>query len=841
MLNTVPYLYINVIAMCCYALMITAFLAAKKSAEIRSFILLLLGFMLWTGGSVLMRLQIFPGVNFWYYVSLLALFALPLLLYLFVCSFARVKGKFLKIIWCVGTIIILAITPTGVFLAPPDIVSLPNGGIGFTYEMSWLILIPSGFAFIIVLSIIKIFLNVIKTRGIRTPGLSAIIVGGIAIIIGNLIQLIPSNIFPWDTLSGIVFALLLMYSLYSKRMFKLTLLVSRRVVIFISAVICVLLSSYFIVPMEKTIMEVLSVSEDTVSGFVLVIFILMLAVVYTLLTKLIDALFTREEQQSKLIESFSTAVTSSLDMNSVMELLIDTIKKEIAVEKIYICLYEDGEYVARHNSSPLAPASITIRENSSCIKFITENSPCFSIREFESSPAYLSMWAEEKRLFKSLDIECVLSLKNNDEIVGLVLLSGKERHAKYSNSEYSFLSTIGSIAAISVKNASLYEQVYREARIDVLTGVYNYKYFMDRTYEEFKKAGDDCLAVLFVDLDDFKLYNQLYGTHEGDRALKLVADILTQCVGESGIVSRTSGKVFAIILPGYDGRRAEMLAYGIKEKIEKLNSVPERSMYKKLTASCGICVSPHAASNPKELIENADLAAYHAKTSGKGGVVLFKGHDDIPARIAQKAYEIIQSDGEKNPYGESANTIFALTAAIDAKDHYTARHSRNVARYSSILATAIGLPANQIKMVYTAGLLHDIGKISIPEGILNKSGKLTPEEIQIMNGHVNSAIDMIRHLPSMDYLIPAAIGHHERWDGNGYPRGIAGEEIPVLARCLAIADSFDAMTTDRPYRKALDIKIAVEQIEKNAGTQFDPELANVFVALVNANEITVTE
>ncbi len=144
-------------------------------------------------------------------------------------------------------------------------------------------------------------------------------------------------------------------------------------------------------------------------------------------------------------------------------------------------------------------------------------------------------------------------------------------------------------------------------------------------------------------------------------------------------------------------------------------------------------------------------------------------------------------------------------------------------------------------MIYAAALLHDIGKISIPEMILNKSGKLTTDEIQIMNGHVNGAIDMMRHLPSMDYLIPTAIGHHERWDGKGYPRGISGNDIPIAARCLAVADSFDAMTSDRPYRKAMPLEDAVAQIENNAGTQFDPELAKIFVELVRIKEIVVEQ
>ncbi|NLB28844.1 MAG: HD-GYP domain-containing protein, partial [Clostridiales bacterium] len=184
-----------------------------------------------------------------------------------------------------------------------------------------------------------------------------------------------------------------------------------------------------------------------------------------------------------------------------------------------------------------------------------------------------------------------------------------------------------------------------------------------------------------------------------------------------------------------------------------------------------------------------------------------------------------------------SHTVYALTAAIDAKDSYTFAHSQNVADYAAILATAAGLSDEQIRIVYEAGLLHDIGKISIPESILTKPIILTEDEYEIMKSHVKSSIDMIRHLPSMDYVIPAAISHHERWDGKGYPRGISGDNIPVTGRCLAIADAFDAMTTSRAYRKALPIDYAIDQIEKGASEQFDPELAGLFVSLVRSGEI----
>ena len=140
-------------------------------------------------------------------------------------------------------------------------------------------------------------------------------------------------------------------------------------------------------------------------------------------------------------------------------------------------------------------------------------------------------------------------------------------------------------------------------------------------------------------------------------------------------------------------------------------------------------------------------------------------------------------------YQEYESTIYALTAAIDAKDHYTFSHSNNVAYYAMELAKALGMNQDVVEIIRQSALLHDVGKIGIPENILNKKGRLTEEEYEVVKGHVEASIGIIRHLPSLDYVIPAVIGHHERYDGRGYPRKIAGEDIPATARILCIADS----------------------------------------------------
>ena len=836
-MSNVPFLYVNLIAMCGYAIIFISFIAARKTSEIKAFIALLTAFMLWTSGSILMRLQVYPGLEFWYYVSILALFCIADLTYIFVCSFTKTRATFTKVLWSIGTVIILIFTANGVFLKPPTPIDTERGTV-FVYNMDWKVAIPYAFFACIVFSIAVVIKRKRKETGTRSPGMTAMTAGCIIIAIGNLLQIIPGNIFPYDTLSGIITVMFLVWAMYRKRMFRLTLLVSRGAVVCIAVIICLFASVNLVIPLSSVLITRFNLSYEAATTVIILCTVVLVALCYYCLCKLVDALFTREEQQNRLINSFSQEVSQTLDSRSIMETLSNAIMQEIPARNVYICMHEDNEYKFKYVSSPLAAASFSLRDDIPCVAYAEANESCFSMRDFESSPAYLSMWDSEKMLFRQLDVSCILALKDNNNVVGLVLLSRKDKNNSYTAGEMDFLATLGSISAIAMKNAGLYEQVAKEARTDAMTGIYNYRYFIQVIRSEFDREDRDNLALLLVDIDDFKLYNQLYGSNDGDNVLKEVAGILERLTVESGYAFRYSGKVFAVVLPGYDARMARTMAEHIQSEIARINGAGMRASHKKLTASCGICVAPHAASTCSELIDNADLAVYKAKNAGKANIIVFKSNGSISYNLHKKVDRLSEINKD-TILGESSQTIFALIAAIDAKDHYTAQHSKNVARYAAILAAANGMSDDQIRMIFAAGLLHDIGKISIPESILGKEGKLSDEEFETMKGHVNCSIEMIRHLPSMDYLVPVAVGHHERWDGKGYPRGTAGEDIPVSARCLAIADSFDAMTTDRPYRKGMSVEYAAKEIAKGAGTQFDPKLADLFVKLIDENEIVV--
>ena len=376
-----------------------------------------------------------------------------------------------------------------------------------------------------------------------------------------------------------------------------------------------------------------------------------------------------------------------------------------------------------------------------------------------------------------------------------------------------------------------------EARTDEITGLINRKYFYETLQEEYIKHKNNSLALIILNIDDFKLYNQLYGYKEGDIALKNIAHIIKTAVGQKGIVSRYSGKEFAIILPFYDILSAKNLAENIRKQILNMNKKSKDYPLKALTVSGGICAIPHSANTVKQLVDNADMAVYHAKRRGKNLILAYS----VEKKDLENEINDIVEEKKADIYSECASTIFALTAAIDAKDHYTFNHSKRVAYYATRLAYAYGMDEDFVRIIKEAALLHDIGKIGVPEQILNKPGKLTDEEYDKIKGHVENSIGIIRHLPSLDYVIPAVIGHHERYDGKGYPRGIAGEDIPLSARMLCIADAFDAITTERTYKQPSTALEALEILEANAGRQFDPVLVPIFVQLVKNGLINIDE
>ena len=840
---TSGYAFISIIALISYLFLFLTFIAAKRTRIINEFMLILITMILWTGGSFFMRAQFFPAVKVWYDVSILGLTLCPYVSLLFAVDFANIEIGIWRRIWLILAVAANAFNiVTGSLLAPPEVVMAADGSISFLYETTWKVIFLYGVTFGASVHMFWLLWKHGKKDEMLKRQMMPIEIGLLVMYAGNVLIFLPPFVgVPVDIMTGIINVFCLVYALYARRMFRLTLLASKGSCYLIAGVCSLAIFSNIIFPLRRLIHKLLPAQADYDILLVSVVFMVATIVIYTLMKLLIDKLFIRDElARAEILKDFSSAVSKSLKINEILDVMVHVIQTTIGVKKVYVCLINNtgDQYQISYSTSPLDKRSYALKADNPVVLWLKYHTTYLLMKDFRRTVAYKSMWETEKQLLKMLEIECVVPLKDENQLVGFVMITEKEKRSVLNADDLAFLDSVSSIGSIAVKNSHLYEKVYMEARIDELTGLLNRKYFYETLEEEVEKNKYLSLSLLMVSVDDFKLYNQLYGTDEGDKALKHVAAVLQACVGENGHVARYNGKEFAVILPQFDILAAKNMANNIRMQIMDINKQNRGQMYrqKALTASVGICSIPYAASNMKQLMDNADMALYQAKHTGKNKVMIYSIGEVEDARTNQMDNGTGYREGI---YSEYASTIYALTAAIDTKDHYTFNHSKNVAEYATKLAKAYGLNSESVSIIHEAALLHDIGKIGIPEHILNKPGRLEAEEYEVMKEHVENSIGIIRHLPSLDYVIPAVIGHHERWDGRGYPRRIAGEDIPLSARILCIADSFDAMVSRRSYKDAYDTERALSIVRNEAGRQFDPQLAELFVTLVENGTITV--
>ena len=822
------YSWISGIAILCYTFLLVSFLFSKKKVQVlKSFVTLLVIMILWTGGSLGMRMQLWPSVYLWHHVSLLGMLMLPYGYVQFILGFLDQRNTTLSGFMAVSGLVLFGINcATGMFIPLPEIVK-SGAGVQFLYHYGWQVYI---LCVVVVLPLIPAFSIVWRCcRGnrIALQQLKPVIIGILIVLVGNVAS--TFRVFtgiPVDMLSGAINTIFLFYALYKKKLFRMTILLSKQNCIIIAMFLGVVVFSDVAMAMHRQLVYGAGLTYTSSLIIISVFLVLMIAVLYFAIQRTTEAFFTRSERKrEKLLASFSEEITSMMAVDEILQMLAETIQSAIDLECLYVLIQDlKGCYRISHSINPLDEKNFYFREDHPLVPYCQKKKSCVLIQDFSRKTIYQSMWESEKKLFDNRRIECVVPLSGPEEPCGFILLAGKNGKSIASNENLSFLQAVSDLCAGAVSNAHSYERAIAEAQKDDLTGLVNFKFFFEILDREFEKCKDTALSLCLINIDDFKLYNQLYGTKEGDIALQRIAGILRSSISDNSYAARINGDEFALILPGYDIYSAKCLADNIATEIGNINTSETAG---RLSVSIGICAAPYMASSSKELYRNAEATVYTVKRTGKNAVQMYSA--DILRRSTNNTH--------KSGYSEHASTVYALTAAIDAKDHYTFQHSQNVAHYAAELARAANMAPNVVEIVREAGLLHDIGKIGVREDILNKPQKLTPDEYNLMKSHVENAVNIIRHLPSLDYVIPAVLSHHERYDGYGYPRKLAGDNIPVTGRILCIADAFDAITSVRNYKEAIPVPRALEILREEAGSQFDPALVDIFVDLVESGKL----
>lgn len=387
----------------------------------------------------------------------------------------------------------------------------------------------------------------------------------------------------------------------------------------------------------------------------------------------------------------------------------------------------------------------------------------------------------------------------------------------FANGDEELLESIGIEIGTALEHARQHADALAAADHDSVTNLLNHRAVHQRLDRMFSEVKDDesTLAIMMVDLNNFKLFNDTYGHVTGDQVLKKVAKVLNEECDATMLTARYGGDEFMVVIPGASAEKAHMLATKIRSRLHEEGFCrPSETRTVPISLSFGIACYPNDGQSRHELLTLADSNLYQAKNSDEGIVFTSESQRQNRELRAEASFEVLD----------------ALITAVDNKDRYTRKHSEDVTEYALWMADELGLSEETMRTLRIGGLLHDVGKIGVPDEILRKPGRLTPEEFENMKRHPRLGELIVGGIPGMESILDAVRSHHERWDGNGYPDQLSGEQIPFMGRLLAVADAFSAMTTDRPYRKGMEFGVALEEIRANIGTQFDPAMAHAFIS-----------
>ena len=441
----------------------------------------------------------------------------------------------------------------------------------------------------------------------------------------------------------------------------------------------------------------------------------------------------------------------------------------------------------------------------------------------------------------------ILPLISINKCIGVVII--EDNYARQNIALYKLMTNI---LALYTHNFDLLEKSEGYENTDNLTLLYNHRGFQEILSNEISRAeiNKQSVSVVMMDICNITKINREMGHAKGDEVIKIVAEKVRQNMREGDVAARYGGDEIAIILPNTSCSQAkyvaEYLTYSLSCCfIDDIGPVK---------VSVGISTYPECANDKEKLLILAEQAMYISQAKGyKDGMSAIISSEDFNFwdDVALKSYaevvgkrhaqlginfeeELISKFNTDHAMSGARISEIAtsLAGAIDAKDPYTKGHSTSVSRYSEALARAINLPENEVERIKLGALLHDVGKIGIPETVLKKEGPLSDEEWQIMKQHPTiGAEKVLTPNPSLRDLIPIVKYHHERIDGKGYPEGLKNGDIPLAAKIVAIADTYHALVSDRPYRRGMNIEKAISILKEGAGSQWDADLVRTFIKI----------
>lgn len=553
--------------------------------------------------------------------------------------------------------------------------------------------------------------------------------------------------------------------------------------------------------------------------------------ILALLHKGVDRLFYGQSfKDRQIMASFAQRMNNVLDLNDLTEAMLRSITRAMHASQTSLLLYNGIDFSPWFterliDGEPILPMKLSMK--SPIVTWLTRENKTLSRNLIDVSPDFKGLSETERNALSDQEIETFYPLKSKGNLIGILALSKKHPYGFYSLDDINLLTTMVREVTVLVENALLYAEAKKRANTDELTGLFNHRFFHQCLDEEIARCSrfGEIFCLLYIDLDLFKIYNDTQGHLEGDEILRIVSREIKSSIRMIDTSFRYGGDEFAVILPyaQLDG------AYKVGEKIRKAIESTMDAKGIAISCSVGIASWPADGLMREDIIKTADAALYFAKQTGRNRTCL--GSEVVLS-------ELLKMEGKLK--GETAvlNTIYALAATVDAKDHRTYGHSKKVAKYATEIAEGLDYSQERIATIHAAGLLHDIGKIGISDQLLKKAGPLSIEDWKLIRTHPDLGVAILKNVDRLRGCLSAVKYHHERYDGTGYPAGLKGDNIPLDARILSVADSYDSMTSSRPYReKATSPDEALEELKQCSGSQFDPNIVEIFTKILEKGSL----